>query len=67
MLKDTYDEKFVKELYQLPVVTFEELRGGLVQTKGPVRIQYNNRNKFLESARNLGIMDDFKVSFREKV
>lgn len=62
LLKDNYDQKFVADVYKMPVVTFQELRQGLVQTKGPVRIQYNNRNQFKESARNLGIMDDFKVS-----
>lgn len=61
LLKDNYDKNFVAEIYKLPVVTFQELRQGLVQTKGPVRIQYTNRNQFKESARNLGIMDDFKV------
>lgn len=61
LLKENYDQKFVAEIYKLPVVTFQELRQGLVQTKGPVRIQYSNRNQFKESARNLGIMDDFKV------
>lgn len=63
LLKENYDKTFVGEVYKLPVVTFQELRQGLVQTKGPVRIQYNNRNQFKESARNLGIMDDFKVIF----
>lgn len=61
LLKENYDKGFVAEIYKLPVVTFQELRQGLVQTKGAVRIQYTNRNQFKESARNLGIMDDFKV------
>lgn len=61
LLKDNYDGTFLKEVYQTPVVTFEELRRGMVSTKGPVRIQYNNRNQFKAAAKSLGIMDDFKV------
>lgn len=61
MLKENYDESFLKEVYQTPVVTFEELRRGIVTTKGPVRIQYNNRNQYKSAAKSLGIMDDFKV------
>lgn len=61
LLKDNYDKTFLKEVYQTPVVTFEELRRGMVNSKGPVRIQYNNRNQFKSAAKALGIMDDFKV------
>ena len=61
LLKDNYDATFMKEVYQTPIVTFEELRRGMVNTKGPVRIQYNNRNQYKSAAKALGIMDDFKV------
>lgn len=61
LLKDNYDATFLKEVYQTPVVTFEELRRGIVNSKGPVRIQYNNRNQYKTAAKSLGIMDDFKV------
>lgn len=61
LLKDNYDKSFMKEVYQTPVVTFEELRRGMVNSKGPVRIQYNNRNQYKGAAKSLGIMDDFKV------
>lgn len=63
LLKDNYDSMFVDEVYKTPVVTFQELKQGMVKEKGPVRIQYNNRNQYKESARNLGLMDDFKVKF----
>lgn len=62
LLKDNYDSMFVDEVYKTPVVTFQELKQGMVKEKGPVRIQYNNRNQFKETARNLGLMDDFKVT-----
>jgi alpha-1,3-mannosyl-glycoprotein beta-1,2-N-acetylglucosaminyltransferase len=61
LLKDNYDKTFLSEVYQTPVVTFEELRRGIVNSKGPVRIQYNNRNQYKSAAKSLGIMDDFKV------
>lgn len=61
LLKDNYDKTFLNEVYQTPIVTFEELRRGIVNSKGPVRIQYNNRNQYKSAAKSLGIMDDFKV------
>lgn len=61
LLKDNYDKMFINEVYQTPIVTFEELRRGTVSSKGPVRIQYNSRNQFKSAAKSLGIMDDFKV------
>jgi alpha-1,3-mannosyl-glycoprotein beta-1,2-N-acetylglucosaminyltransferase len=61
LLKENYDKQFVDEVYKIPVVTFEELRQGLVKVNGPVRIQYNNRNQYKLAAKNLGIMEDFKV------
>jgi alpha-1,3-mannosyl-glycoprotein beta-1,2-N-acetylglucosaminyltransferase len=64
LLKDNYDKSYIDEVYKIPVVTFEELRQGLVKVDGPVRIQYNNRNQYKAAARNLGLMDDFKVRKR---
>ncbi|KAL7051266.1 hypothetical protein ACKWTF_004401 [Chironomus riparius] len=60
LLKDNYDKTYINEVYRTPVVTFEELRSGLVKVDGPVRIQYNSRNQYKATCRNLGIMDDFK-------
>ena len=62
LLKDNYDKTFKGNVYKTPVVTFEELRLGMVKVEGPVRIQYNNKNQYKTTARSLGIMDDFKVS-----
>ncbi|CAO1326700.1 unnamed protein product [Diamesa tonsa] len=60
LLQSNYDEAFKKEVYQTPIVTYEELRRGLVKTKDAVRIQYNNRNQYKSTAKMLGLMDDFK-------
>lgn len=61
LLKENYDKTFENDVYQAPVVTLDELRRDLVTSKGPVRIQYSNRNQYKSAAKALGIMDDFKV------
>lgn len=60
LLKENYDKTFNDDVYQAPVVTLDELRRDLVTSKGPVRIQYSNRNQYKSAAKALGIMDDFK-------
>lgn len=60
LLKPNYDKEFVKHVYSCPVVTFEEIRRGLVTTKAPVRIQYNTKDQYKRTAKLLGLMDDFK-------
>lgn len=60
LLKPNYDKKFVNHVYSCPVVTFEEIRRGLVTTKDPVRIQYNTKDQYKRTAKLLGLMDDFK-------
>ncbi|KAH8372374.1 hypothetical protein KR093_011237 [Drosophila rubida] len=65
LLKDNYDTAFLKQVYVLPLVTFDELRRNLIALEGPVRIQYNNRDQYKRITRMLGLMDDFKVRFTE--
>ncbi|XP_023172769.1 alpha-1,3-mannosyl-glycoprotein 2-beta-N-acetylglucosaminyltransferase [Drosophila hydei] len=60
LLKDNYDNTFLKQVYVLPLVTFDELRRNLIALEGPVRIQYNNRDQYKRITRMLGLMDDFK-------
>lgn len=62
LLKENYDQTFVKEVYQTPVVTFEELRRGMAQNAAAVRIQYNTKEQFKRFTKLLGLMDDFRVS-----
>jgi alpha-1,3-mannosyl-glycoprotein beta-1,2-N-acetylglucosaminyltransferase len=61
--QDNYDSTYITSVYQSPVVTFEELRRGIVQTTGPVRIQYNTKDQYKRATKMLGLMDDFKVSW----
>ncbi|EDW02675.1 alpha-1,3-mannosyl-glycoprotein 2-beta-N-acetylglucosaminyltransferase [Drosophila grimshawi] len=60
LLKENYDKTFLKQIYVLPLVTFEELRRNLIAIEGPVRIQYNTRDQYKRITRMLGLMDDFK-------
>lgn len=62
LLRENYDESFIKYVYERPVVTYEELRRGQIPSDGPVRIQYNTKDQYKRLVRMLGLMDDFKVS-----
>lgn len=59
--QDNYDKEYINHVYSRPVITFEELRRGLVKTKDAVRIQYNTKEQYKRTAKMLGLMDDFKV------
>ncbi|KAI3358302.1 hypothetical protein L3Q82_014683 [Scortum barcoo] len=61
LLKEKYDEKFIKEVYSAPLVKIEDLQqGGSLKGSGPYRVQYSSRDSFKVFARNLGVMDDLK-------
>ncbi|TDH04426.1 hypothetical protein EPR50_G00152440 [Perca flavescens] len=61
LLKENYDEKFIKEMYSAPLVKIEDLQqGGSLKGPGPYRVQYSSRDSFKVFARNLGVMDDLK-------
>ncbi|XP_047461670.1 alpha-1,3-mannosyl-glycoprotein 2-beta-N-acetylglucosaminyltransferase b [Mugil cephalus] len=61
LLKEKYEEKFIKEVYSAPLVKIEDLQqGGSLRGPGPYRVQYSSRDSFKVFARNLGVMDDLK-------
>lgn len=61
LLKEKYDEKFIREVYEAPLVKIEELQqSGALRGPGPYRVQYSSRDTFKVFARNLGVMDDLK-------
>lgn len=62
-LQENYDNQFMKYVYSCPVVTYEELRRGMITTKDPIRIQYNTREQYVRTAKLLGLMEDLKVSY----
>ncbi|XP_061597127.1 alpha-1,3-mannosyl-glycoprotein 2-beta-N-acetylglucosaminyltransferase b [Cololabis saira] len=61
LLKEKYDDMFIKEVYGAPLVKIEELQQrGTLKGPGPFRVQYSSRDSFKVFARNLGVMDDLK-------
>ncbi|KAM7421408.1 hypothetical protein PAMA_015506 [Pampus argenteus] len=58
--EETYREKFEKDVYSAPIVTYEEIKQGQLKGPGPFRLQYSSRDSFKMMAKNLGIMDDLK-------
>uniref|UniRef100_A0A8C6MBY4 Alpha-1,3-mannosyl-glycoprotein 2-beta-N-acetylglucosaminyltransferase n=1 Tax=Nothobranchius furzeri TaxID=105023 RepID=A0A8C6MBY4_NOTFU len=61
LLKEHYDETFVREVYSATLVKMEDLqKGGALRSPGPYRVQYSSRDSFKVFARNLGVMDDLK-------
>ncbi|KAF4517851.1 hypothetical protein B566_EDAN011776 [Ephemera danica] len=66
LLKDNYDVHFVRQIYDSPVVTYQELKSNSITHQGPVRIQYHTKDIFKRTAKMLGLMDDFKQHFQLK-
>ncbi|XP_046402951.1 alpha-1,3-mannosyl-glycoprotein 2-beta-N-acetylglucosaminyltransferase-like isoform X1 [Ischnura elegans] len=60
LMKDNYDVQFVKQVYESPVVTFQQLKSQSVSGTGPLRIPYNTKDAYKRTAKMLGLMDDFK-------
>ncbi|KAM8841716.1 alpha-1,3-mannosyl-glycoprotein 2-beta-N-acetylglucosaminyltransferase b isoform 1-T5 [Spinachia spinachia] len=61
LLKEKYDENFIKEIYGTHLVRIEDLqKGGSLRGPPPYRVQYSTRDSFKVFARNLGVMDDLK-------
>ncbi|XP_026155542.1 alpha-1,3-mannosyl-glycoprotein 2-beta-N-acetylglucosaminyltransferase b [Mastacembelus armatus] len=61
LIKEKYDEKFIKEVYSSPLMKIEDLQQiGSLRGPGPYRVQYSSRDSFKVFARNLGVMDDLK-------
>ncbi|XP_034184967.1 alpha-1,3-mannosyl-glycoprotein 2-beta-N-acetylglucosaminyltransferase [Osmia lignaria lignaria] len=60
LLKDNYDISFVNDVYQSTVVSFSELKNGKVMAPGAVRIPYYSRQAYKNTAKQFGLMDDFR-------
>lgn len=60
LLKDNYDISFVNDVYQSTVVSYLELKSGKVMATGPVRIPYYTRQQYKNTAKQFGLMDDFR-------
>nr|CAD7423773.1 unnamed protein product [Timema monikensis] len=60
LLKDNYDVQFVKQVYESPVITYQELKSGLIVHEGPVRIPYHTNDIYKRTSKMLGLMEDFR-------
>ncbi|XP_056638722.1 alpha-1,3-mannosyl-glycoprotein 2-beta-N-acetylglucosaminyltransferase [Diorhabda sublineata] len=60
LIKDNYDNDFVKKVYQSPVVKYEDLRMDKVEYDVPVRVIYKTKDEYKTITKKLGLMDDFK-------
>ncbi|XP_053718484.1 alpha-1,3-mannosyl-glycoprotein 2-beta-N-acetylglucosaminyltransferase b isoform X1 [Synchiropus splendidus] len=61
LLRENYDDTYVKRVYSAPLVKIEDLQqGGRLRGGGPYRVQYSTRESIKVFARNLGVMDDLK-------
>ncbi|XP_057656083.1 alpha-1,3-mannosyl-glycoprotein 2-beta-N-acetylglucosaminyltransferase [Diorhabda carinulata] len=60
LIKDNYDNDFVKKVYQSPVVKYEDLRMDKVEYDVPVRVTYKTKDEYKTITKKLGLMDDFK-------
>lgn len=58
--KETYREQFERDVYNAPLVTYEDVKQGQLKGTGPFRLQYTRKDSFKMLAKNLGIMDDLK-------
>lgn len=61
-VQDNYDVQFVKQVYESPVVTYQELKSDSIVAEGSVRIPYHTNDMYKRTAKMLGLMDDFRVS-----
>lgn len=60
LLKENYDTAFTNEVYQSRVVTYSDLKTHVVPKTAPVRIPYHTRQAYKNTAKMLGLMDDFR-------
>lgn len=61
IFQPVYDPRFMKTVYEAPVLTVEELLSDSKPETKVVRLQYNNKDSFKSIAKILAIMEDIKV------
>ena len=62
MKQENYDVAFLKKVYTSPVVVVKDLIAGNVAKDITLRVTYRNKDHYKKTAKQLGLMDDFKVS-----
>ncbi|XP_018327378.1 alpha-1,3-mannosyl-glycoprotein 2-beta-N-acetylglucosaminyltransferase [Agrilus planipennis] len=60
LMKDAYDTKFLKDVNDAPLATYQQLKDNDIQYEGTVKIVYHTKEDFKRTAKLLGLMDDFR-------
>nr|CAG4641710.1 EOG090X06K9 [Eurycercus lamellatus] len=60
LMQSSYDDQYLKQVYNLPVVSASDVRSNNVPFEGSVRITYHTKDAYKNVAKLLGLMDDFK-------
>nr|XP_023028780.1 alpha-1,3-mannosyl-glycoprotein 2-beta-N-acetylglucosaminyltransferase-like [Leptinotarsa decemlineata] len=60
LLKENYDNGFVRKVYQSPIINYQDLKDGKVRHNVPTRIIYKTKEEYKLITKKLGLMDDFK-------
>lgn len=66
LLKEKYDQNFIKNVYSWPSITQAELMAGHLTDGKPlpaaVRLTYSDKGTYKNTAKTLKLMEDFRVS-----
>lgn len=60
LLKEKYDEEFVKRVYSAPLLSLNDALKNAHPEHVAVRVEYNTKNSFKTISKKLGLMDDLK-------
>lgn len=61
-LQEQYDSKYVDQVYSTPLLTLSQVLTGSRPELRAVRLQYSDKQSFKTQAKQLGLMEDLKVS-----
>lgn len=59
--QEKYDDDYIRRVYSYPVVELSDLVSNMISDKSSVRLTYSTKQSFKNIAKQLKIMDDFKV------
>nr|CAG4638463.1 EOG090X06K9 [Cyclestheria hislopi] len=60
LLQSNYDKEFLQKVYSVPIASAMDVKANNLNFDGPARIPYHTKDAFKNSAKLLGLMDDFK-------
>ena len=65
--QERYDVDFVKLIYSCKLVTATDVVNGAGKKEKCLRVQYSSKEEFKTYAKQLGTMDDLKVSWKKNI